>query len=680
MQEKSYDYFWNSNRDRYYDADSFGDWLRPFFRNGVFNGQLQVTANNDMSVTVGTGYGYINGKHRHFLTPTTLDLETASGTLHRIDNVVLRRDDTERRIYLLIVKGGNASSPVSPALTREGSVYDLKLAEIYVAAGTVRITQAEITDTRMISEVCGYVAATVKEIDFTQISIQFEQYFTNYRKKLSDEYLEYVRNVDDYNDQVAEGLFLMKQTFADYAGQQEELYQNWTVGQQENFGQWREEQESVFQNWYATNTAGWGKDFRSWFDALRLWFSDDAIGKIKMEIDALTSSFEKCILQEKIISSFPESVEGPEAENTLNEKVISAYLAYAIWQKLEQHIGDKTNKHEVTAAQVGLGHVNDTPDADKPVSTAQQAALNELYEQLTAYTRQKIADLINGASASMDTLAEIEKAMTEHKSVVDALDAAIGRKANAAEFDSHVKDSTAHVTLTERNYWNGKADGSHTHNYSAPGHTHDDRYYTEAEINNKLSGKADNGHSHEEYYTKAEANELKNSVSNGKAQVASAITAKGITTAANAAFATMANNIALIPKGTKIIGSAYNSGTAPNSVLAAIDFTVNFGIPDIYWTGYTKAYASVGIWCIGSKANVSKVDISGDITYSWSLDNRMVTESNTKGAMVTLALGAWSLNVKKNNYSIRVTTPGDGVNVYGVQGNVCAYILYGVTS
>ena len=90
--ERSYDYFWNSDSDRYYDADSMGDWLRPFFRNGVFNGQMQVTANDNMSVTVAAGYGYINGKHRHFLTPTTLDLEIASGTLDRIDSVILRRN------------------------------------------------------------------------------------------------------------------------------------------------------------------------------------------------------------------------------------------------------------------------------------------------------------------------------------------------------------------------------------------------------------------------------------------------------------------------------------------------------------------------------------------------------------------------------------------------------------
>lgn len=295
---KSYDYFWNSKKDRYYDADSMGDWLQPFFVNGVFNGQLQVTANDDMSVTVGAGYGYINGKHRHFLTPTTLDLETASGTLHRIDNVILRRDDTNRMIYLLIVKGGNASSPVAPPLTREGPIYDLKLAEIYIAAGTVKITQAEITDTRMITAVCGYVAATVKEIDFTQISAQFEQYFTNYRKNISDKFQSFVQDVDSYNDQAAAALALMKQTFADYAGQQEEIYQNWIAGQQGDFEQWRQgaesaflqwrqNQEGAFNNWYITNTTGWKKNFEDWFDALKIVLSGDVAAKLQIEIETI---------------------------------------------------------------------------------------------------------------------------------------------------------------------------------------------------------------------------------------------------------------------------------------------------------------------------------------------------------------------------------------------------------
>lgn len=43
--------------------------------------------------------------------------------------------------------------------------------------------------------------------------------------------------------------------------------------------------------------------------------------------------------------------------------------------------------------------------------------------------------------------------------------------------------------------------------YAASGHTHDDRYYTEAEINSKLDGKSNTGHIHDDrYYTETEIN------------------------------------------------------------------------------------------------------------------------------------------------------------------------------
>lgn len=43
---------------------------------------------------------------------------------------------------------------------------------------------------------------------------------------------------------------------------------------------------------------------------------------------------------------------------------------------LTAHINDKENPHEVTKAQVGLGDVDNTSDANKPISTATQTALN----------------------------------------------------------------------------------------------------------------------------------------------------------------------------------------------------------------------------------------------------------------------------------------------------------------
>lgn len=57
------------------------------------------------------------------------------------------------------------------------------------------------------------------------------------------------------------------------------------------------------------------------------------------------------------------------------------------------------------------------------------------------------------------------------------------------------------------NYIKGKTDGVYQPkgSYAASGHTHDDRYYTETEINAKLDGKSNTGHTHDDrYYTESE--------------------------------------------------------------------------------------------------------------------------------------------------------------------------------
>lgn len=47
----------------------------------------------------------------------------------------------------------------------------------------------------------------------------------------------------------------------------------------------------------------------------------------------------------------------------------------ALETKVNNHIANKANPHGVTKSQVGLGNVNNTSDADKPVSTAQATAI-----------------------------------------------------------------------------------------------------------------------------------------------------------------------------------------------------------------------------------------------------------------------------------------------------------------
>ena len=196
-----YAMFYNSkNNDRVYDADDMTEWLKPFFATGIFNGGMQVTANDNMSVTIAGGYCNIGGKVKKFNEAQTLTIETASGTLNRIDNVILRRDDIERDITLMIQKGGQADTPTAPALTRSGAYYDLKLAEIYVSAGSIKITQDNITDCRANGDVCGWVASTVKEIDFSQMTTQFNAFFEKYKEDIRTSYLAYLTKIGEYEN------------------------------------------------------------------------------------------------------------------------------------------------------------------------------------------------------------------------------------------------------------------------------------------------------------------------------------------------------------------------------------------------------------------------------------------------------------------------------------------------
>ena len=45
-------------------------------------------------------------------------------------------------------------------------------------------------------------------------------------------------------------------------------------------------------------------------------------------------------------------------------------------KQASDHAADTQNPHQVTKTQVGLGNVDNTSDLNKPVSTAQQAAID----------------------------------------------------------------------------------------------------------------------------------------------------------------------------------------------------------------------------------------------------------------------------------------------------------------
>lgn len=178
----SYGLFWNSvDSDRLYDADSFAEWLRKFFTTGVFDGELQVTSAGGMDVSVSAGYANIDGKVRFFDSATKLTLATAGSTYPRIDTIVVERNDTDRKITIKAVTGTYSASPTATAPVRANNIYQIVLAQIYIAAGATSITQTAITDTRSNTDLCGIVTGTVKEMDYSQFAAQFNSYYDSFK-------------------------------------------------------------------------------------------------------------------------------------------------------------------------------------------------------------------------------------------------------------------------------------------------------------------------------------------------------------------------------------------------------------------------------------------------------------------------------------------------------------------
>lgn len=150
----------------------------------------------------------------------------------------------------------------------------------------------------------------------------------------------------------------------------------------------------------------------------------------------------------------------------VNVTVHTASSLYALATELDELDKKKVNEEDIhdwarnpekptyNKEEIGLGNVDNTADKDKPLSTAMKEAIQNIYEQATAFAVAKIAELINGAPATADTLKELSDLIADNKSVVDALDAAIGKKANQLELDTHTNNSTVHITASERTKWN----------------------------------------------------------------------------------------------------------------------------------------------------------------------------------------------------------------------------------
>lgn len=202
---EKYSFFNDINDDRVYFAEDFARHLKKYFTNGIFNNELRVIANNDMTITIQEGDANIEGYRYSNTGDLIKTVETADGTLKRIDNVVIRLDLTNRLISAQIIKGTFSDNPSAPALVRSSTVYDIKIAEIYVDNGITSITQSAIKDTRFEESVCGVVASTVETLNTEEIYDQLYTKFEEYIQTTEDTFSEWFNKIKNQLDSDAAG-------------------------------------------------------------------------------------------------------------------------------------------------------------------------------------------------------------------------------------------------------------------------------------------------------------------------------------------------------------------------------------------------------------------------------------------------------------------------------------------
>ena len=170
--------------------------------------------------------------------------------------------------------------------------------------------------------------------------------------------------------------------------------------------------------------------------------TNDFTNELKAKLDGVEAGANKTIVDTALSA---------ESANPVENKAIVAALAGKSDEGHVHAFADLTDK-PTTLAGYGITDQLETAGA------AAQALVDA-----KAYTDQEVAALVDGAPETMNTLKEVSDALKENEDVVTALNEAIGKKANAEEFNTHVADADIHVTAEKQTAWNDAVDKAHVH-------------------------------------------------------------------------------------------------------------------------------------------------------------------------------------------------------------------------
>lgn len=187
-----------NNVDEYIGAENVMKWLHGR-SSGVFgaDGNLSVTANGDMTVSVSDGVGWLandkadgtvfwNDTKEQTGSELQLTIPLPDAILPRIDRIVVSWDtvDYAEKPRIEVLKGTPNNAPTAPELTNNTLKRQISLVRIYVAAAVSSISADNITDERLDPDVCGLVTDWVS-VDTTTIQAQFSALLEKVKTELA---------------------------------------------------------------------------------------------------------------------------------------------------------------------------------------------------------------------------------------------------------------------------------------------------------------------------------------------------------------------------------------------------------------------------------------------------------------------------------------------------------------
>jgi hypothetical protein len=193
--------FYNSiNKDRGYNATQMSTLFDGIINDGVFMSigtALTCNTTTGMGITVGLGRAWFDHTWTNNDALLPLTIAQSEVVLNRIDIIVLEtnQNDDTRANTIKIIKGAPSSVPVAPTCIRTEKINQYPLATVYVAAGVINITQANITN-KVGTTLCPFITGILETLDVTPLLAQWNSEFDLWFTSLNDEFNVWFSNRD----------------------------------------------------------------------------------------------------------------------------------------------------------------------------------------------------------------------------------------------------------------------------------------------------------------------------------------------------------------------------------------------------------------------------------------------------------------------------------------------------